>query len=52
MTSNKYAFDDFIDDCFLDGDPLCIKATDNACKLSGSEAMNQFLLHEKEIKKP
>ena len=43
MFSQNAAFDDFIDDCFLDEDPLCNKSQEKPLELVASKLIAELV---------
>ena len=41
MLLNNYAFDDFLDDCFIDGDPLCVLKQEKSSELLASQIISE-----------
>ena len=43
MASDDTAFDDFVDDCFIDHDPLCNTSRENSLELGASQLISELL---------
>lgn len=43
MTEKSSAFDAFIDDCFLDEDPICNKVRSDSLDLIGSKLISELV---------
>ena len=50
MPSNTAAFDDFVDDCFLDEDPLCNVSRDKSLELVASQLISELVLKDEDLK--
>ena len=49
MRDKSYPFDDFLDDCFLNNDPLCAVSEERSLELVASQLIAE-LIHEEDQK--
>ena len=43
MSNTESAFSDFVDDCFIDQDPICNKNKEESLELVASDLISQLL---------
>ena len=48
MNNSDSVFDDFVDDCFLEEDPLCNRDSKESLELSASKLISELLAGEEE----
>ena len=49
MTSPNTAFDDFVDDCFIDQDPLCEASREKSLELVASQLISELVAEDDEL---
>ena len=49
MISNNSAFDDFVDDCFLEEDPLCDISEGKSLELVASQLISQIVAEDDDV---
>ena len=49
MTSIGSAFDDFVDDCFIEHDPLCNISSEKSLELVASQLISELIEEEDEL---
>ena len=48
MNSINSAFDDFVDDCFLEEDPLCNKSREESLELVASQLISELVSQDED----
>ncbi len=48
MTVTSSAFDDFVDDCFVQNDPICNKEKEKSLELVASQLISELLEGEED----
>ena len=48
MSTTNSPFDDFVDDCFLDEDPLCNKSRDESLEIIASQLIAELFTEDEE----
>ena len=51
MTATDFAFDDFVDDCFIDKDPLCGIPKGKSLELVASQLISELVDVDYDLKK-
>ncbi len=46
MKVENTGFDDFVDDCFIDEDPICKKSSDASLELVASQIISELLTED------
>ena len=46
MSERNYAFDDFVDDCFLGEDPLCGLKKERSLQLVASQLLSELIVED------
>ncbi len=49
MSTRKSPFDDFVDDCFIDEDPLCNISQERSLELVASQLITELLAQDDSI---
>ncbi len=50
MSEENTAFDDFVDDCFIDEDPLCDMSRSNSLELVASKLISELVASDEDLK--
>ncbi len=50
MDSGNAAFDDFVDDCFINKDPLCDKSKEKSLELVASRLISELVDEDRDAK--
>jgi len=50
MSSSNFAFDDFVDDCFIEEDPICEQRGDKSLELVASQLMSELVSENQQSK--
>ncbi len=50
MLEKNKAFDDFVDDCFIDKDPICNISKNNSLEIVASQLISELVEQNDEIK--
>ena len=50
MTTTDFAFDDFVDDCFIDEDPLCGASNEKSLELVASQLISELVAEGQDLK--
>ena len=51
MTTAINAFDDFVDDCFINEDPLCNKTTEDSLEIIASQIISELVSEDARAQK-
>jgi len=50
MSSANFAFDDFVDDCFIEEDPICARRGETSLELVSSQLISELVSENQESK--
>ena len=50
MSSANFAFDDFVDDCFIEEDPICERRGEKSLELVASQLISELVSENQESK--
>ena len=50
MSSSTFAFDDFVDHCFIEEDPICERRGENSLVLVASQLISELVSENQESK--
>ena len=50
MSSTNFAFDDFVDDCFIEEDPICTLSGEKSLELVASQLISGLVSENEDLK--